>query len=89
MARRTRLAEVKVMPIPKRLARSIATQKHYLHRAPQVSFCFGLFDDDLKGIICFGIPASHHLRKGVCPSDPAKVIELNRLWCHDGIAEKH
>lgn len=72
-----------VLPIPKKLARSMAAQKHYLHRPPPVSFCFGLFEEGIKGIICFGIPASHHMRKGACPSDPSKVIELNRLWVDD------
>lgn len=72
-----------VRPIPSTIAKRVVSQKHYLHRAPPVSFCYGLFEADIMGVICFGVPASHHLRKSACPSDPSKVIELNRLWVDD------
>ena len=74
---------MQVRPIPSAIAKRVVAQKHYLHRAPPVSFCYGLFEGELMGVICFGVPASHHLRKSACPSDPSKVIELNRLWVDD------
>jgi hypothetical protein len=33
--------------------------------------------------ISFGTPPSRHMQKSVCPSDPSKCIELNRLWIDD------
>jgi hypothetical protein len=39
----------------------------------------------MKGVITFGVPASRHLQKSVCPSDPGKVLELNRLWVCDSM----
>lgn len=75
---------MKVQVIPKKLAVRLLVQQHYLHRAPPVSFCFGIVDgDDVSGVVTFGSPASSHMRKGACPSDPTKVLELNRLWVHD------
>src|SRR3990170_1956216 len=55
-----------------------------MHRKPVVSYALGLFDGDgLVGVCTLGTPASRHLQMGACPSDPSKVIELNRLWVHD------
>jgi hypothetical protein len=49
-----------------------------------VSYAFGLFmEGNLKGVVTFGSPASHHLQKSACPSDPTMVLELNRLWVCD------
>lgn len=73
-----------VLPIGPSLARRVAEAEHYLHRKPMVSYAFGLYaDDDLAGVVTFGTPASRHLQVGACPSSPASVIELNRLWVHN------
>jgi hypothetical protein len=73
-----------VAPIEKQLANEIVVRHHYLHRKPCNSFSFGLFDgSECVGAVTFGFPASRHLQKSVCPSDPSRVIELNRLWCDD------
>lgn len=73
-----------VTRIPSGLARETVEREHYLHRKPPVSHAFGLFEDErLVGVVTFGIPASRHLQKGACPSDPDRVLELNRLWVHD------
>ncbi len=64
-------------------ARSVVEREHYLHRKPPVSFAFGLYAPELVGVVTFGVPASHHLMKSACPSSPASVLELNRLWVHD------
>ena len=56
-----------------------------MHRRPPISFALGLYDaaDAVKGVVTFGIPASHHMLIGANPADPASVIELNRLWVDD------
>lgn len=57
---------------------------HYLHRRPPVSFAYGLWDNyELVGACTFGTPPSRHLQMSACPSNPSKVIELNRLWVDD------
>lgn len=68
-------------------ASRVVVEHHYLHRRPPISFAYGLFDDDgkLQGVVTFGIPASRHLQKSLCPSDPSKVIELSRLWVDDAM----
>lgn len=73
-----------VMPISHRVAGRIAAERHYLHRRPPISHAFALVTDgSIDGIICFGVPASPHLTRGACPSDPSIVLELNRLWVDD------
>lgn len=75
----------RVGPLDKGTANEMVVRHHYLHRKPNVSHCFGLFGEngDVLGAVTFGTPASRHLQQGMCPSDPGKVIELNRLWVHD------
>lgn len=73
-----------VSPIGPSTAARIVVAHHYLHRRPPISYAFGMHvDGNLMGVVTFGTPASRHLQVGVCPSDPNKVIELNRLWVHD------
>lgn len=73
-----------VVEVSKQTAITVAIERHYLHRRPPVSFSFGLYEEDrLVGVCTFGTPPSRHLQKSVCPSDPGKVIELNRLWVDD------
>jgi hypothetical protein len=80
----TRDDNYKVQPICKRVAASMVVERHYLHRAPPISFAFGLFfDKKLIGVCTFGIPASRSVQKSACPANPNLVIELNRLWVSD------
>jgi hypothetical protein len=73
-----------VRPISPDEAARYVVRFHYLHRRPPISHAFGLVDDgSLRGVCTFGVPASRHLQVGVCPSDPGRVLELNRLWCAD------
>lgn len=73
-----------VRRITAREATDAVVEHHYLHRAPPISFSFGLIDNgDLRGACTFGTPASRHLQMSACPSEPDNVIELNRLWVHD------
>lgn len=75
---------MEIRAITSKLAREVAEREHYLHRKPAVSRAFGLYEgEELAGVCVYGTPASRHLQLGACPSDPGKVMELNRLWVHD------
>lgn len=65
-------------------AARLVVAKHYLHRRPPISHAFGLYvRGALMGVVTYGTPASRHLQMSACPSDPGKVLELNRLWLDD------
>jgi hypothetical protein len=78
---------MRVDPITSREAAALVVEHHYLHRRPPISHAYGLYDDTdtLVGVVTFGTPASRHLQVGACPSSPADVIELNRLWVSDAM----
>lgn len=82
----TVLPRLEVKPITSRIATALAVEHHYLHRRPPISRAFGIFYMGMiVGVCTFGTPASRHLQKSACPSDPALVIELNRLWVADSM----
>lgn len=56
-------------------------EMHYAKRMPSISYAFGLFDEDqMTGVVTYGMPASPWLCKGICGEEFRKeVIELNRL----------
>lgn len=58
---------------------------HYAKRVPNIKHAFGLLNDDgvMIGVCTFGVPGSRHMQLGGCPTDPNRVIELNRLWVDD------
>lgn len=67
-------------------AARLVVAEHYLHRRPPISHAFGIHvDGRLLGAVTYGTPASRHLQMGACPSDPGRVIELNRLWLDDAL----
>lgn len=73
-----------VAPISSALASEIAVREHYMHRRPPIVHAYGLVRDGAcVGIMTLGVPGSRHLQKGACPSDPQRVLELNRLWVAD------
>lgn len=73
-----------VVPMAAQDAREIVEREHYLHRKPSVCCAFALVaDEDVKGVVTFGVPASRDLAVGACRSDPRLVVELNRLWVAD------
>lgn len=73
-----------VSTLNQREAAQLVVAKHYLHRRPPISFGFGIhLRGELMGAVTYGVPASRHLQKSACPSDPDKVLELNRLWLDD------
>lgn len=73
-----------VIPVTSREAAELVVEHHYLHRRPPISYAYGLLRGlELVGVVTYGTPASRHLQKSACPSDPAMVLELNRLWVDD------
>jgi hypothetical protein len=52
-----------------------------------ISYAFGLYiDEQLVGVVTYGMPASPNLCMGVCGIDyKDKVLELNRLCLNDGV----
>ena len=74
-----------VLPIDKKKTHWLLLNVHYAKRIPPMSYAFGLFlDDELKGVVTYGMPASPSLCKGVCGEDwKRNVLELNRLCLVD------
>lgn len=75
-----------IATIDSRKASQLVVAKHYLHRRPPISHAFGLYlNGRLMGVVTYGTPASRHLQISACPTDPGKVLELNRLWLDDSL----
>lgn len=70
-----------VLPINNFEAEPWLLKKHYAKRMPQIMFAFGLYEDEnLIGVITYGIPASPSLCMGICGKEYSdKVLELNRI----------
>jgi hypothetical protein len=70
-----------VLPIKSEEAVPWILQKHYAKRLPSISYAFGLYENNqLIGVVTYGIPASNSLCEGVCGKQNKEyVIELNRL----------
>lgn len=83
-----RLADFTVERIDYRRAMSAVVGLHYLHREPPCTHAFGLFDPNgqLCGVCIYGTPSSAPLRRGIAGEEHKNnVIELTRLWVHDGV----
>lgn len=76
-----------IREIPKRDTHWLLLNVHYAKRIPPISFSYGLFrDEELKGVVTYGMPASPSLCKGVAGEQwKSKVLELNRLCLVDNI----
>ena len=74
-----------VIPIKSEQTYPWLLNKHYAKRIPNIMFAFGLYvDNQLKGVVTFGMPASNQLCFGVCGKEhQSKVLELNRLCLMD------
>ena len=48
-----------VKSIAKHLCKEWLLHKHYAKRIPSISYAFGLFDEDLIGVMTIGKPASN------------------------------
>jgi hypothetical protein len=82
------LAGYTVERIDYRRAMSAVVGLHYLHREPPCTHAFGLFDHlgRLCGVCIYGTPSSAPLRRGIAGDEHKNnVIELTRLWVHDGV----
>jgi hypothetical protein len=70
------------------LAMDIIVKNHYLHRKAPCSRAYGLFNkqNEIKGVIVYGVSASSTLLKGICGEDEKNnVYELTRLWISDEV----
>ena len=78
---------MKVLPINTFEVEPWLLEKHYAKRMCPISYAFGLYDDEqLVGVVTYGVPASPFLCMGVCGIDNKdKVLELNRLCLNDGL----
>lgn len=78
---------MKVLPINSFEVEPWLLEKHYAKRMCPISFAFGLYDDEqLVGVVTYGVPASPFLCMGVCGIyNKDKVLELNRLCLNDGV----
>jgi len=72
---------LKILPIKNEETYPWLLQKHYAKRIPQIMFAFGLYEENqLVGVITYGIPASPALCMGICGKEYSdKVLELNRV----------
>ena len=82
------LNDYSVKEIGYELAMKTVIKEHYLHRKCPCSHAYGLFDknNDLKGVVVYGVSCSSTLLKGICGEDEKhNVYELNRLWVADDV----
>ena len=82
-----------VIPIEPKETYDWLLNVHYAKRIPQIMKAFGLYDEDnLIGVVTYGIPASPSLCMGICGKEHSeKVLELNRLCLldnHKNLASK-
>lgn len=78
---------MKVLPVNSFEVEPWLLQKHYAKRMCPISHAFGLYiDEQLEGIVTYGVPASPFLCMGVCGIENKDIVlELNRLCLNDGI----
>lgn len=77
-----------IKPITYQEAMDIVVANHYLHRRAPCSKAYGLIDKDnnIKGVVVYGVPPSSTLLKGICGDDEkSNVYELTRLWIDDTV----
>ena len=63
-------------------------KKHYLKRLPPMSYCYGLYNNNLNliGVASYGRPAAHGVVKGAFDGKLMdNFLELNRLVINDGL----
>ncbi len=77
---------ISVRTIDPKVGVKLVVENHYLHRRVNGLHWFGLVvESQVFGVMSISVPASRHLQKGVCPSDPSTVVELSRLWVCDSM----
>lgn len=72
---------MQIKPISSKQAMAMVMENHYSQRHVGCRHSFGLFVlGELSGCVCYSIPASYTLCKGVCgPDFKPHVLELSRL----------
>jgi len=80
-----RIRDLHVQPISRKSALPMIIDRHYMHKIPPMSAAFGLlYNENLIGVVTYGVSASMTLRRGVCGTEEAQnVFELTRLWTED------
>lgn len=76
-----------VRRVERKEAMRLVIENHYLHRKAPCSVAFGLFDPDenLWGVVMYGMPASPWPRRGIAGRENESIVgELTRLWIADG-----
>jgi len=78
---------MKVNTIKKNETYTWLIKKHYAKRLCPISYAFGVYvDDELEGIVTYGVPSSATLRDGLCgPELSHYVLELNRLCLNSDV----
>jgi hypothetical protein len=78
---------MQVLPINSFEVEPWLLEKHYAKRMCPISYAFGLYENNqLVGIVTYGVPASPFLCMGVCGEEHKDIVlELNRLCLNDGI----
>ena len=78
---------MKVLPINNFEVEPWLLEKHYAKRMCPISYAFGLYENNqLVGVVTYGVPASPFLCMGVCGEEHKDIVlELNRLCLNDGI----
>jgi hypothetical protein len=76
---------LRVAPIQSYETEPWLLNKHYAKRMCPISYAFGLYQNDqLVGVVTYGVPSSSTLRSGICGVEYSEnVVELNRLCCEN------
>ena len=65
---------------------------HYIHTTFPCSHAFGMYEiatNSLVGVVCYGVPHSPTLRKGLCgEAEEYNVYELNRWWVDESVGDE-
>ncbi len=80
----TTIKKLTVLPIKPFETHAWLLKKHYAKRLCPISYAFGLYENEnLVGVVTYGMPASNSLCVGVCGEEyKSNVLELNRLCCN-------
>ena len=83
-------SQLEVDLVPKETAKDICIRNHYSHKW-QFSFGtrnYGIFQNgELLGVAVYGNPMNPKSWPSITKTDPAKCIELNRLWIDDKLGK--
>ena len=89
------ISKLSVKPISKNVAKEMIVKYHYTHLWSKSKYAFGLYHDsshsffdnhsDLIGVAVYGDPIGRHSAQSISDVlDRKEVMELTRLYVHDG-----